>query len=221
MSIKHILFACCSISVLFAGSACAQVAVSTGVECGFPFFVNRQGYYNLESFGLRTDVSYQPRNTTLYPSASFLLTYMQLPVYASNYSGLNVFASNRSLMLNLNCKSDRENNNFLIYGGLGVAQIQPNGNVYNTNSTDLQLVSLYNINLYPAINAGCKFYHRLPVRRPIYVTFEANLTYIRMYANDNEYYIQSYNARQKVSIYGDILFPGAVFSMCYIFERRE
>lgn len=206
-------------------SANAQLIVGIGSSIGASYFLDRQAYYNSLSPGIGLHISYCPPNniSAFYPSASFYIHQMQIPVFSSLLDGLTIPATSKCWLLNLNYKLTDNENNFIAYGGIGVSHIAPDVTAsvyYGPGSIALALINEGNSEYYPTLNTGIIYLKHISKKAPLYLGIDGQLKYIYIYQN-GKYYVQNTSVREEAYVSGNMIFPSLVISINYAFERRD
>ena len=219
-SFKKTILLSCGPLLCLPGKSYAQLGFGGGFEYSMPVFVNNQVYAKRPALGNCGVLSYCPRDSKLFPSFSYLIKSMMVPVFNTFYNGQDVLATNHNFELNLNYRRSDENNYSVLFIGLGVAQIVPETNMNDNRGNPLSLIDTGNTHLYPLAQIGGKLMHRILPNSNFYVGLEASLKYIRVHSND-AYYIQNGNNYYKATIAGDIIYPGIQLQLYYFFERGK
>lgn len=210
-------------SLLFCTGLSAQFRVGAGGTLGYPFFLNKQGYYNRPYVGAHAWISYELPDSKVYPSILFSIFSLQIPVTNDYIDNLNTAVGEKELKLNLNYRlTDREDGNFLLSGGIGIAYINPvaSGVDIGPQSSPLQLVDSGKNYFYPQINFGLQYVRRISQRFPIYGVVHANLAYTHIFEQKQRYYLRYGTGSAPANIKGELILPSAFISVAYQFGQR-
>lgn len=199
----------------------AQLGIGGGFEYGTAVFTNKEIFVGKPSLGFSAMLSYAPRKSKLFPSVTYLLKNMVVPVNNSYYSQQNDIARGHNFALNLNYRtSTYEPNYYQLFMGIGIAKISPEVNLSDKQGNALTLIDTTSVSLYPMVQVGCKYMYRILSNSSFYIGVEANLKYIRMHSADVDYLQQGSNI-VKASIGGEIICPGIQVHLDYIFDGNE
>jgi hypothetical protein len=212
---------CLFLFLLASNCVYAQLGVGGGFELGTAAFINKAVFVESPSIGISAMVSYAPPESTLFPSVTYLLRNTVVPVENDIYLKQRGIVTSQNFVLNLNYRTTDESNYYLLFWGIGIAKMRPETDLSDRLGNAITLIdSLPSTHLYPMIQAGCKYMHRILGNSSFYVGFEANIKYIRMHA-DNVYYIQQGSTFTKATITGDIVTPGVQVQLAYFFDGKE
>ncbi len=202
--------------------ASAQFRAGLGGTLGYPFFLNKEGYYNRPYVGGHAWISYEPADSKIYPSVLFSIFSLQLPVTNDHIDNLNTAVGEKELKLNLNYRlTDEEEANFVLNGGIGVAYINPaaRGVDIGPASSPLQLVDSGQQYFYPQINFGLQYIRRISQRLPLYGVLHANIAYTHIFEQKQRYYLRYGTGSAPANIKGELILPSAFISIAYHFGR--
>gem|GEM_PF-6692019 len=199
----------------------AQIGIGGGFEYGTAIFINKQVYIRRPSMAISGMLSLAPRESKIFPSFTYLLKNMVVPVANSYYADQAGSATDQHFALNLNYRTALEGDYYQCFIGGGIARINPGEALSDQwgNATSL-IDSSGSGNIYPLIQLGGKYMHRILSNSSFYLGIEANLKYIRMHS-ENGYALQYGSASVPATISGDIVFPGLLLHLDYIFDRKE
>lgn len=201
----------------------AQFSAGLGGTLGYPFFLNKEGYYNRPYIGGHAWISYEPQGSRLYPSLLFSIFSLQLPVTNAYIDNLNISVGEKELKLNLNYKlTDDEAASFVLSGGIGVAYINPtaSGVDIGPQSSPLELVDSGRNFYYPQINFGLQYIRHLSRQYPIYGVLHANLAYTHIFEQKQRYYLRYGTGSAPANIKGELILPSAFVTIAYRFGER-
>jgi hypothetical protein len=200
--------------------AYAQLGIGGGFEYGTALVLNNGIYARRPSMGVSGILSYAPRESKMFPSFTYLLKSIALPISNDRYSGLVDFATCQNFALNLNYRTTEEPDYYLLFMGIGLATINPDTYLYDNNGNTLTLIDTASVNRYPLIQLGGKYMHRILGNSSFYLGLEANLRYIRMHP-DVPCYLQEGRSLANARIGGDIISPGVQIQLNYFFDKGE
>lgn len=216
-----VLSAAIFLMLLTTPAANAQVGIGGGFEYGTAAVINNGVFIRKPSIGIAGMLSYAPRDSKVFPSFSYLLKTIYVPVANDIYQDVNAPATDQHFALNINYRTTLESDYHLLFIGVGVAKINATKNLVDEDGNAITLTNtLPTAHLYPLVQAGGKYMHRILPNSSFYVGLEANLKYIRMHSDD-VYYLQQGTNSVKATVSGDIVFPGLQVQLCYFFERKE
>ncbi len=213
-------FFTCIFLLLASGYGYAQLGIGGGFECSPAVFISNGVFVRRPSLGISGMLSYAPRDSRLFPSFTYLLKSIAVPVNNDYYPGLYDFARNQNFVLNLNYRTTDEQNYYLLFMGIGVANVSPGAHLNDEQGRPVTLVDKGSSNLYPVMQVGGKYMYRILNNGSFYLGLEANLRYIRMHSG-NVYYLQQGKNSVQATIAGDILFLGVQIHLDYFFDRNE
>jgi hypothetical protein len=213
---------CACVFLLLFNASCgyAQLGIGGGFEYGTGVFINNRVFAGAPSLGISGMLSYAPRESRLFPSLTYLLKTMVVPVNNGYYSGLEDVATVHHFVLNLNYRTTGEPNYYQLFMGIGIAKITPETNLTDMRGNPITLIDTASVSLYPVIQAGGKYMHRILGNSSFYLGLEANLKYIRM-RSENVYYLQQGKSSVKATIAGEIIAPAVQIHLDYIFGNEE
>lgn len=198
----------------------AQIGIGGGFEYGTGAFINDGFFIKRPSLGITGMLSYAPRESKLFPSFTYLLKTMVVPVNNSYFANLSDLAKTQHFVLNLNYRTSPESNYYQFFMGVGASKITPETDLSDNNGYAVKLIDTAAANLYPIVQLGAKYMHRILENSSFYLGLEANLKYIRMHS-DNVYYLQQDKNLVKASIGGDVIFPSVQIHLDYFFDGNE
>ncbi len=198
----------------------AQMSIGGGFEYGTAAFINKGIFVKRPSIGISGMISYAGRESKLFPSFTYLLKNIVVPVDNNYYTGVEDFAKDQHFALNLNYRTTFESDYYQLFMGVGIAHISPEKNLSDGQGNAMTLTDTASVSIYPLIQAGVKYMHRILPNSSFYVGIEANLKYIRMHS-ENVFYLQQGTGSVKATIAGDIIFPGVQIHLDYFFDRNE
>ena len=215
------IFSGCILLLLF-DPVCgyAQLGIGGGFEYGTAAFVNKPVFVRRPSIGVSGMLSYAPRESKLFPSFTYLFKNIVVPVNNSYYPGQDDYANYQHFAINLNYRTTQESNYYQLFTGIGIARIRPEKNLNDGQGNAMTLIDTTSGNLYPMIQVGGKYMHRILSNSSFYLGLEANLKYIRMHSA-NTYYLQQGASSVKATIGGDVIFPGVQIHLDYFFDGNE
>lgn len=219
--ISGILLFCC---LCCCRPASAQFSAGLGGTLGYPFFLNKEGYYNRPYIGAHAWISYEPAGSRVYPSLLFSIFSLQIPVTNAYIDNLNTAVGEKELKLNLNYKlTDAEEGSFVLTGGIGAAYINPvaSGVDIGPKSSPLELVDSGKSYFYPQINFGLQYVRRISTQYPIYGVLHANLAYTHIFEQRQRYYLKYGTGSAPANIKGELILPSAFISIAYRFGERR
>lgn len=198
----------------------AQLRAGITTRLGYPFDVQKQGFYNTPSIGLGLDLSYELAKSNLFPSVVYSFNSMQMPIYSKAYNDLNARAMLNYLDVNLNFKLKETEYVLIFNGGLTIGRLLPDPtNVQqNANGSPLVLKSDGNKYLSPGMNAGLQYMRQFKSFKSIYAGLEATLTYLYVFENTN-YHISNDNYYEDILIPKYMLFPAIAIRLQWEFVR--
>jgi hypothetical protein len=212
------LSACIFLLLLASNYGYAQIAIGAGFECGTAVFINKGVFAGRPSVGLAGILSYAPRESKLFPSVTYLIKNIVVPIDNDHYPGLNGLATSQNFALNLNYGTRCESTYNQLFIGIGIAKIRPQTDLSDKMGNAVTLIDTANFNLYPMIQIGGKYMRRILNNASFYVGIEAHLRYIRMHS-ENVYYLQQDLSSVKATIAGEIISPGLQVHLDYFFGR--
>lgn len=213
------------ITILFALQAFyadARLTIGVNAEMGYPFYKNRKGFHDAFAPGTGLYIAFRPVNARVFPSLSAGISVFQMPVYTEEFSDLTTDATNKTVMLHLNFKSNEDNEKVEMYwfGGIGIDNLRPDTHLMRGgNSIGVRLYDDGSTYLYPAVDLGLKYMRRVSERYSIYIGAEAFIKYIWLYKNGN-YFVDIGTKQLNAEIDGHIIYPAALFSINYMFQQR-
>lgn len=202
----------------------AQFSAGLGAAVGYPFFLNKEGYYNRPYIGGHAWISYEPPGSKVYPSLLFSIFSLQLPVTNAYIDNLNTSVGEKELRLNLNYKlTDEEDAYFVLSGGIGVAYINPaaGGVDIGPKTSPLLLTDSGKTFFYPQINFGLQYIRRISNRYPIYGVLHANLAYTHIFEQKQRYYLRYGTGSAPANIKGELILPSGFITVAYRFGQRS
>lgn len=209
-----------TVILLISQYSSAQPYLGISGFFAYPFDVAKQGFYNTASAGGSINVGYLLRESKVYPSATFSMSYVQQPVYSKLFNDINTASVYKNFALSLNylLRSD-DKRNLAFYGGINVVGISINsiGVRSNANSIHLQLISDGRNYLYPGIHAGFRYTGSLKVPN-LYWTTEAYVGYIKVFESNN-YKLVGDNYYEDATIEGNVLNPSIMIGIQYEFRK--
>lgn len=212
---------CVAVLCLVSGTdnGYAQLGIGGGFEFGTAAFVN-PAFIRKPSLGIAGMLSYGLRDSRIFPSFTYLLKTIAVPVNNSFYKDLTAPATSQHFVLNLNYRTTDNPDYNLFFLGVGVSKIKPNEGFNDGNGNDITLIDTASANLYPVMQGGVKYMHRILGNSSFYVGLEANLKYIRMHS-ENVYYLHQATSMVKATMGGDIIFPSVQIHLDYFFDGKE
>jgi hypothetical protein len=212
---------CIFLSLSYFSNSYAQIGIGSGFEYGTAIFINKQVYIRRPSMGISGMMSYAPRESKIFPSFTYLLKNMVVPIANSYYADQTGTATDQHFALNLNYRTALEGDYYQCFIGGGIARTNPWKTLSDQWGNAISLIdSSGSDNIYPLIQVGGKYMHRILSNSSFYLGIEANLKYIRMHS-ENGYALQYGSASVPATISGDIIFPGLLLHLDYIFDRKE
>ena len=218
LSVKKCALLFCPLLFLCIVKDYAQLALGAGFEYGLPVFVNKQVFVKTTSLGIGAVLSYCPPRSRVFPSVTYLIKSNHVPVGSQYYNTFDDYATYHNFALNLNYRTTEETHYSLFFIGIGIAGIKPGSGLEDSHGNALTLIDTGNIKIYPLVQGGVRYMHKILQNGNFYLGLEANIKYIRMHS-DNAYYIQQGATISKATINGDIIFPGIQVQLIYFFER--
>ena len=212
--------ACILLLQLDANCGYAHLGIGGGFEYGTAAFINNGLFIKRPSLGISGMLSYAPRESKVFPSFTYLLKTIAVPVNNSYYKDQADLATSQHFVLNLNYRTSPESNYYQLFMGGGVSKIKPGTNLSDNNGYAMKLVDTATANLYPIVQVGAKYMHQILGNSSFYLGLEANLKYIRMHS-ENVYYLQQDKNLVKASIGGDVIFPSVQIHLDYFFDGKE
>ncbi len=212
-----------AIFLLQVATSCtyAQIGLGGGFEYGTAAVVNNGIFIRKPNMAITAMLSYAPRDARLFPSFTYLLKTIYVPVANDTYPNINVPATDQHFALNLNYRTNLESDYHLLFLGVGVAKINAVTNLIDEQGNAITLTNtLASAHLYPLMQVGGKYMHRILPNSSFYVGLEANLKYIRMHSDD-VYYLQQGSNSVKAAVAGDIIFPGLQVLLAYFLDGKE
>ncbi len=209
--------------VLLLNARCgyAQIGIGGGFEYGTAAFISKSVFVRRPSMAISGMLSIAPRDSKIFPSFTYLLKNMVVSVANSYYAGQTGTATDQHFALNLNYRTALEGDYYQYFIGGGIARISPRKTLNDQWGNPIILIdSAGSENIYPLIQLGAKYMHRILSNSSFYFGVEANLKYIRMHS-ENVYALQYGAASAPATISGDVIFPGILLHLNYIFDRKE
>lgn len=207
----------------YTHQAGAQLYAGAGFEYGLPIVAGRQTFVKTAPVGFAADVGCLVPHSRLFPSFTYLLKEIRLPVANNTYSNLSDQATSNVYALNMNYKPIGNDDNYTaLYLGIGVAKINPDRNLDDNTGNALSLRDTGSNDLYPLAQLGIQYRHRILPNSNFFLCLEANVRYIS-FRNNNRYYLGygSNSASVPATINGSIYFPSVFIHLDYVFGRRE
>ncbi len=211
----------CLLSLWCFTESDAQLLIGTGFEYGVPVIVGKQVFVQTDPVGLSGVVGYELKGSVVYPTFSYLIKSIRVPVYSAGQSGLQDFATDHNFALNLNYRMGDWDKYLALFAGIGIAQIKPEDNVDGyAGGNAVWLRDTGSATMYPLVQAGGRWLWRILPNSNFYFCLEADMKYIKA-QNNNEYYLWRGKDYAKATIGGNIFFPSVMVQLLYVFERRR
>ncbi len=153
----------------------AQLGLAAGWEYGTAMFANSPFFIRRPSSGIYTELCYAPPESRIFPSFSYMLKTIPVPVRNTFFNNPDDFAKFQHYILKLNYRMSEEQHYHLLFLGIGVASILPETVLSDQQGNAIALIDTANTHLYALVQAGVQYMRRIlpnpafmQVSRPIY-----------------------------------------------------
>lgn len=197
----------------------AQLGIGGGMEYGMAIFANKPVFVKRPAAGVCAELSFSPGESRLFPSFSYLLKSILVPVHNTSFSNEGDFATMQNLMLKLNYRTSDGPHYSLLFFGVGAASIVPENDLSDNQGSAIAIADTGSINLYPAVEMGIRYMQKILPNGGFYLGLEGSVRYIRMHSQ-NDYYLRQGTTLASATIGGDIILPGIAVTLQYFFIRN-